>query len=99
MDCLKVLSLYVLEGDWKKTTKKSSAYIWQLLIYELESKLGIKGLSSKSSWTFFISIVNVILSLGFINYEPHYEDIWEWRYSSTIFDLSTRWRWVVSFMA
>jgi len=22
----------------------------------------------------------------------------EWRYSSTHFDLSTRWRWVVSFM-
>jgi hypothetical protein len=23
--------------------------------------------------------------------------VWEWRYSSTILDLSTRWRWVVSF--
>jgi hypothetical protein len=36
-----------------------------------------------------------MLSLGLINSSPRHEDVWEeWRYSSTILNLSTRWRCV-----
>jgi hypothetical protein len=41
--------------------------------------------------------VKVKLFLCLINEAPHHEDMVEWRYSSTIFDLGPRWKWMVSF--
>jgi hypothetical protein len=40
---------------------------------------------------------NLNMSLCFIIWAPRYNDMREWRYSSTILNLGTRWRWVVSF--
>jgi hypothetical protein len=33
-----------------------------------------------------------------ISYSLCHEDMGEWRYSCAIFDLSTRWKWMVNFM-
>jgi hypothetical protein len=38
----------------------------------------------------------VVPVLNYFSTMP-WRHIWEWRYSSTILDLSTRWKWVVSF--
>jgi hypothetical protein len=46
---------------------------------------------------YIYKIKEVKLSKCLINYALCYEDILEWMYSSTILDLGTKWRWVVSF--